>query len=81
MMFWNKVEIYCGLSQKEFTELRNALIEAGIHYDFKLIQLNKNRSSIGPWGQPPSNNTQYYLYVHQKDYYNALHLTSNRKIN
>jgi len=78
MMFWNKVEIYCGLSMKEFSELRNSLAVAGIKYDYRIVPLNKNRGRSGSLGQNMDYANQYYLYVHQKDYYHAIHLTSNR---
>lgn len=80
MLFWNKVEIYCGFSLKEFSELRNSLAVEGIRYEYKLVQLNNNRARLGSLGQNPQFDTQYYLYVHQKDYHNAMHLTSNRNI-
>jgi len=76
-MFWNKVEIYCGFSFKEFSELRNSLAAEGIRYDYKMVNLN-TRARISSLGEKPQFDTQYYLYVHQKDYYNAMHLTSNR---
>lgn len=80
MMFWNKVEIYCGFSLKEFSELRNSLAVAGIHYDYRIVNLNKDRGRYGSAGLNPDMTSQYYLYVHQKDYYHAMHLTSNRHI-
>lgn len=79
MMFWNKVEIYCGFSLKEFAELKNALADSGIRYEYKIVNIHNNRSIFGIQGQKHRYDVQYYLYVHQKDYYNAMHLTSNRK--
>jgi hypothetical protein len=78
MLFWNKVEIYCGFSFKEFSELRNSLAAAGIRYDYKFVHLGSRVKYDNP-GQNQKYETQYYLYVHQKDYYHAMHLTSNRK--
>ena len=78
MLFWNRVEIYSGFSLKEFSELRNSLAVAGIKYDYRLINLNKSRGRIGSFGQNQQFDTQYYLYVHQRDYEHAMHLTSNR---
>ncbi len=80
MIFWNKVEIYCGFSLKEFSELRNALAVAGIRYDYKIVNLNNNRARYGSLGLNQDYTTQYYLYVHQKDYHHAIHLTSNRHV-
>lgn len=79
MLFWNKVEIYCGFSFKEFTELRNSLAVAGIRYDYKFVH-HGSRVKFGHFGEDPDFTTQYYLYVHQKDYYHAMHLTSNRHV-
>ncbi len=78
MLFWNRIEIYCGFSFKEFSELRNSLANAGIRYDDKIVPLNSSRARIGSMGQNSQYDKQYYLYVHQKDYHHAMHLTSNR---
>lgn len=86
MLFWNRVEIYNGYSLKEFSELRNSLAAANIRYDYKLVDRNKPgdlaivRAGYGSLGQKQKIVTQYYLYVHQKDYYQAMHLTSNRNV-
>lgn len=80
MMFWNRVEIYCGFSLKEFSELRNTLAVAGIRYDYRIVNLNKNRGKYGSAGMNNDMSSLYYLYVHQKDYDNAMHLTSNRHV-
>jgi hypothetical protein len=78
MWFWNRVEIYCGFSLQEFSELRNSLAAAGIKYDYKLVNLNGSRARLGSFGQNTKYETQYYLYVHQKNYEHAMHLMSNR---
>ena len=79
MMFWNRIEIYNGLSMKEFSDLRDSLADAGIQYDYRIISLNPSRKRTGSSGLHNNDTTQYYLYVHQKDYYHAMHLTSRRK--
>lgn len=79
MWFWNRVELYCGFSMKEFSELRNALAAENIKYEYRMV--NYNTKSRGRIRQPWLNSdyeTQYYLYVHQKDYEKAMYLTSNR---
>ena len=81
MIFWNRVEIYAGFSLQEFSELRNSLQVAGIKYDYRLINLNRSRGKYGSFGRNPQYDTQYYLYVHQKDYDHSMHLTSNRNVN
>ncbi len=75
MWFWKRVEIYCGYSLEEFTALRNALASKNIKYDYKIIENNKKENKKT---NPNMGNTLYYLYVHHKDYYQAMHLTSNR---
>jgi hypothetical protein len=86
MLFWNKVEIYNGYSLEEFSQLRNTLAAAKIQYDYKLIDRNKSgdfnivKSGYGSLGSKPDLVTRYYLYVHQKDYYQAMHLISNRNV-
>lgn len=86
MLFWNKVEIYSGYSPEEFTRLRSILNAANIHYEYKLV--DRNEANHGNIMKPdskssskkPASATRYYLYVHQKDYYQAMHLISNRNV-
>ena len=84
MLFWNRVELYKGKSLKEFSELKNALATAGIRYDYKLSKYNhsyrnlqdsNNRSNLT---SEPGSYLEYRLYVHHKDYEEAMFLTSNR---
>jgi len=77
MFFWNRVEIYHGFSLKEFTDLKNSLAVAGVHYDYKYFHPN-NHSKPVSFFQDTKNIVQYYLYVHHKDYEHAMFLTSNR---
>jgi hypothetical protein len=84
MLFFHRVEIYSGFSLKDFSELRNSLAVAGIHYDYRIVDRNRagiyGRSgrSFGTMGLDPKFTIQYYLYVHHKDYEHAMFLTSNR---
>lgn len=78
MLFWNRVEIYCGFSLKEFSELRDVLAAKGVKYDFKIIHANGRDFRTG-FLPNPKESIQYYLYVHHKDYDQAMYLTSNRK--
>jgi hypothetical protein len=79
MFFWNRVELYNGFSLKEFSDLRDSLIAKGIGYEYKLNNRNRNRAKISSFGENPEFQTQYYLYVHHKDYEQAMFLTSNRQ--
>lgn len=78
MLFWNRVEIYCGYSLRDFSELRDCLNTKGISYDYKLINGSNNRTRFGSLGLNPKFKTMYYLYVHRKDYDQAMFITSNR---
>jgi hypothetical protein len=81
MLFWNKVEIYCGFSIKEFTDLRDALSVKGINYEYKIINhSSSNKGKFRTLGINHDNQNLYYLYVHQKDYDHAMHHTSNRNL-
>lgn len=78
MWFWNRIEIYCGYSLKEFSDLRTSLASNGIRYDYKMINRNKSRARVGTLGQNPHYDTLYYLYVHRKDYECAMYCTSQK---
>ncbi|MDD3174548.1 MAG: hypothetical protein PHF63_12970 [Herbinix sp.] len=79
MLFWNRVEIYCGYSLKDFSELRNVLAYHNIKYDYKLVNNNKmNRIRHGNLTAFTNHETLYYLYVNHKDYDHAMFITSNR---
>lgn len=82
MLFWNRIEIYNGFSEKEFIELQNSLKAANIPFEHKIykikkaMQSNTNGSAINNPGSHTG--VKYALYVHQKDYEQAMHFTSNR---
>lgn len=79
MLFWNRVEIYCGFSLKEFSELRNALAAQGIRYDYRIVNNSPTSNRIlFSMGTDLKYQSMYYLYVHHKDYDRAMHHTSNR---
>jgi hypothetical protein len=79
MWFWNRVEIYCGYSSKEFYELRDVLAAKKIRYDYRIVNnAGRNNSRKISFGVNPKYQYLYYLYVHQKDYDEAMFLTSNR---
>ncbi len=79
MFFWNRVEIYSGPSLKEFSDLRSSLAEARIKYDYRMKQHPAINTQHRLLPRNPSSDTKYYLYIHQKDYDHAMHLTSNRR--
>lgn len=84
MFIWNRVELYKGTSLKEFSELKNSLAAAGIKYDYKLSDHNRPNLNLvdsynrGHLTSQPRSLTEYTLYVHHKNYDEAMYLTSNR---
>lgn len=79
MLFWKRVEIYCGYSLKDFNELKEALSNKKIVYDYKIVN-SFNSSRFGHIGTNPLYDKMYYLYVHHKDFDRAMFYTSNRKM-
>lgn len=74
MWFWNRIEVYCGFSLAEFSELRDILASKGFKYSYRLVNQNSDTSRrFGAFGLNTRMETQYYLYVHKKDYDNAMH--------
>lgn len=80
MWFWNRREIYIGYSMKDFSNLRDTLISAGIRYDYKTFNQNtsSNRIRFGGFGLNPLYELQYYLYVHRKDFDRVQYLLYNK---
>ncbi len=76
MWFWKRVEIYCGYSLNDFSELRDALASKHIKYDYRIV--NNNKIGRGDLGINKNYAILYYLYVHKKDYDQAMYITSNR---
>lgn len=60
--FWNRVEVFVGLSVHDFTTMRNRLDEAGIRHAYKVVS-----DSPVPGNRTANRNTMYYIYVHRKD--------------
>ncbi len=86
MLFWNRVEIYKGHSVQEFSELKNSLAASKIKYDYKLSNRKKPSLNLvdsyyrGSLTAEPKVSVEYTLYVHRKDYEEAMYLTSNRHV-
>ena len=80
MLFWKRVEIYCGNSLKEFSELRNSLAAQGIRYDYRIVNIAGPDKRLGNAGINPEYQNMYYLYIHHKDYDRAMYHTSNRHV-
>jgi hypothetical protein len=55
-MFWNRRQVYCGTSIKEFSDTRNHLENLGIKYTYRVKGGGGRRMK-----------TLYYVYIHEKD--------------
>lgn len=83
MWFWQRQEIYAGVSVDEFNRIRQTLRENGIDYDFHMSnqqRLNFDRGvMLGRWGTDHRFDTIYYIYVKKQDFNTAQHLLQNAK--
>lgn len=76
MWIWNRREIYYGYSMKTFSELRDCLAFNKLRYDYKIRTSGNSR--FGHLGENMEYNQQYYLYVHKKDYDNAVYFINKK---
>lgn len=65
--FWNRKEVYMGMSMQKFAEARDRLIAKGIDYRHRASGNLPYRSGVGS-GINMEYAYTYYLYVHRKDY-------------
>ncbi len=80
MIFWNRVEVYCGYSMGDFNQYRDILASGRIRYDYRLINRNQShRARFGSFFLNPKVETQYYLYVHKNDYEKAMFLLHTKR--
>lgn len=72
MLFRKKAEVYAGLSQEEFTRVREALSSHGIRYGFRTenrskLDFDRSMAAVGRVGDDPRFGTMYYVTVDRKD--------------
>lgn len=71
IMIWNRKEVFVGWSIEQFYEVRRALAENKIKYDFKVTNNNNSgsgRGHMGSFGENMRYSTTNYVYVHKKDF-------------
>lgn len=84
MWFWNRKEVYLGLSLEEFSKMKSLLIDNHIVYDYKVVDnssygLNNRRASgMGTFGENPKFRVEYYLYVYKNDYESAIYILGKK---
>lgn len=80
--FWNRKEIYNGLSLKEFNKIKGLLISKDIKYRTKVVNrqnskfFGPSRSYGGSFGERTELTYTYYIYIHKNDYDSAKYLLS-----
>lgn len=85
--FFNRKEVYNGLSMEQCSNIRDILSANKIKYDYRCVS-NSNSPSIvsrsaltGSFGENQNFAYMYYVYVHKKDYDQARYLINrNRSI-
>lgn len=81
---FNRKEVCVCQSIERFNEIRNILIENNIKYTYRVIDRNSSnvvgsqRGRTGTFGQNMNASKAYYVYVHRKDYDNAIGLVGRR---
>jgi c-di-GMP-binding flagellar brake protein YcgR len=77
---FNRKELLVTLDMARQSEVRNILADNGIKYSVKVVNLQSasvlgsNRSRVGSYGVNQKFSYEYKIYVHKRDYENALHL-------
>lgn len=86
IFLWNRKEIYNGFSLNKFNRIKELLISKGVNYDLKIVSrttssvFDKSRSRIGSLGENNKYSNEYYIYVHKKDYDEAVYIINNFKM-
>lgn len=76
----NRKEICICQSNERFNEIRKILIENNIKYTYRVMDRNSSnvvgsqRGRTGTLGQNMNASKTYYVYVHKKDYDDAMGL-------
>lgn len=78
MWFWQRREVWFGISMQEFNRFRGLLTQSGIDYDYTMnnrqrLDFDRQGASPGRWTGFRSRHdsrfdTIYYLYVSKSDY-------------
>lgn len=83
ILMCNRKEIYHGFSISEFNRIKDILSRESINYDFRTVNRNTSagfdtsRGRIGSMGENMKYSYEYYIYIHKKDYDEAVFLINN----
>lgn len=75
---WNQKEVFVGYSLQKFNEVRSLLDVNKIKYKYRVVNHNSaylfssRRARTGTFGENMEYSNMYYVYVHKKDYDNAI---------
>lgn len=81
---FNRKEICVCQSMERFSEISSLLIESNIKYTYRIVDRNgsniigSQRGRTGTFGQNMNISKTYYVYVHKKDYDDAIGLVNKR---
>ncbi|MBK5263045.1 MAG: hypothetical protein JJE17_10850 [Peptostreptococcaceae bacterium] len=80
---WNQREVYIGNPSEELKSTMDTLTEHKIKYKYRVFSgssvhfLNSTIASLGIFNQKNDCSKIYYVYVHKKDYADALAVLEN----
>lgn len=81
---FNRKEICVCQSIERFNEIKTILMDNNIKYTYRVIDRNSSnvvgsqRGRTGTFGQNMNTSKTYYIYVHKKDYDDAIGLAGSR---
>lgn len=83
MWFWQRKEVWAGLSMQEFSRVREVLAGSGVRYDYRLksrqrFEFDRRLSGLGRMGSDPRYDTMYYVYVRKEEWEHASRLLEGR---
>lgn len=76
----NRKEVHVGHSVKKFNKARIILKNNNIDYKYKLVErksaylFSSRKARQGTYVENSNYSTEYYIYVHKKDYAKAMYL-------
>ena len=75
---FNREEVYVGSSMGEASNIRRILASSNIKYTYRVVDRNSSnvvgaqRGRTSTFGQKMNMSKTYYIYVHKKDYNDAM---------
>ncbi len=87
MWFWQRKEVWFGISMQEFNRLRELLARNGVDCDYSMnnrqrLDFDGRSATLGRWTgfrsrYDPRFDTIYYLYVRREDFERASRLVGD----